>query len=87
MGRKLAIDYEQQSFDRFNTRPDGLRPAAAWIGGLEIRDNGLWAIWGMDRASRGSDRQRGIQVPLAGHLLDRPGPQRRRATRAGCADE
>jgi len=43
MGRKLAIDYEHQSFDRFNTRPDGLRPAAGWIGGLEVRDDGLWA--------------------------------------------
>lgn len=44
MGRKLAIDYEHQSFDRLNTRPDGLRPAAGWIGGLEIRDDGLWAV-------------------------------------------
>ncbi len=43
IGRKLAIDYEHQSFDRFNTRPDGLRPAAGWIGGLEVRDDGLWA--------------------------------------------
>ncbi len=44
MGRKLAVDYEHQSFDRCNTRPDGLRPAAGWIGGLEVRDNGLWAV-------------------------------------------
>lgn len=44
MGRKLAVDYEHQSFDRFNTRSDGLRPAAGWIGGLEIRDEGLWAV-------------------------------------------
>ena len=44
IGRKLAIDYEHQSFDRFNTRSDGLRPAAGWIGGLEVRDDGLWAI-------------------------------------------
>ena len=44
MGRKLAIDYEHQSFDRFNTRGDGLRPAAGWIGGLEVRDDGLWAV-------------------------------------------
>ena len=44
IGRKLAIDYEHQTFDRFNTRPDGLRPAAGWIGGLEIRDDGLWAV-------------------------------------------
>jgi len=43
IGRKLAIDYEHQSIDRFNTRPDGLRPAAGWIGGLEVRDDGLWA--------------------------------------------
>ena len=43
MGRKLAIDYEHQSFDRYNTRPDGLRPAAGWIGRLEVRDDGLWA--------------------------------------------
>lgn len=41
--RKLAIDYEHQTYDRFNTRPDGLRPAAGWIGGLEVRDDGLWA--------------------------------------------
>ena len=44
MGRKLAVDYEHQSFDRCNTRPDGLRPAAGWIGGLDVRDDGLWAI-------------------------------------------
>lgn len=44
MGRKLAVDYEHQSFDRYNGRRDGLRPAAGWIGGLEIRDDGLWAV-------------------------------------------
>lgn len=44
MGRKLAIDYEHQSFERFNNRADGLRPAAGWIGGLEMRDDGLWAV-------------------------------------------
>jgi len=44
LGRKLAIDYEHQSFDELNTRPDGLRPAAGWIGGLEIRQDGLWAV-------------------------------------------
>ena len=43
MGRKLAIDYEHQTFDRLNTRPDGLRPAAGWIGSLDVRDDGLWA--------------------------------------------
>lgn len=43
IGRKLAIDYEHQSFERYNTRPDGLRPAAGWIGRLEVRDDGLWA--------------------------------------------
>lgn len=44
LGRKLAIDYEHQSFDQLNTRPDGLRPAAGWIGGLEVREDGLWAV-------------------------------------------
>lgn len=44
IGRKLAIDYEHQTFDAFNTRADGLRPAAGWIGGLDVRDDGLWAI-------------------------------------------
>jgi hypothetical protein len=43
IGRKLAIDYEHQTFDALNMRPDGLRPAAGWIGGLEARDDGLWA--------------------------------------------
>jgi phage I-like protein len=43
IGRKLAIDYEHQSFERYNTRTDGLRPAAGWIGRLDIRDDGLWA--------------------------------------------
>lgn len=43
LGRKLAIDYEHQSFDRHNTRADGLRPAAGWVGGLQVRDDGLWA--------------------------------------------
>ncbi len=41
--RRLAIDYEHQSFDQFNPRPDGLRPAAGWIGQLAIRADGLWA--------------------------------------------
>lgn len=44
LGRKLAIDYEHQSLDPFNTRNDGLKPAAGWIGGLEVRDDGLWAV-------------------------------------------
>lgn len=44
LGRKLAIDYEHQSFERHNTRPDGLRPAAGWIAGLEMRRDGLWAV-------------------------------------------
>jgi hypothetical protein len=44
LGRKLAIDYEHQSLDRLNTRADGLRPAAGWIGRLEVRDDGLWAV-------------------------------------------
>jgi hypothetical protein len=44
LGRKLAVDYEHQSFDRCNTRQDGLRPAAGWIGRLEVRDDGLWAV-------------------------------------------
>ncbi|MBU0638051.1 MAG: phage protease [Planctomycetes bacterium] len=44
LGRKLAVDYEHQSFDRLNARADGLRPAAGWIGGLEVRDDGLWAV-------------------------------------------
>jgi hypothetical protein len=43
MGRKLAIDYEHQSFQRHNTRVDGLRPAAGWVGRLEVRGDGLWA--------------------------------------------
>ncbi len=43
IGRKLVIDYEHQSFDALNGRPDGLRPAAGWIGGLSLRDDGLWA--------------------------------------------
>lgn len=44
LDRKLAIDYEHQSIDRFNNREGGLRPAAGWIGGLAVRDDGLWAI-------------------------------------------
>lgn len=43
LGRKLAIDYEHQSLDRLNSREDGLRPAAGWIGRLDIREDGLWA--------------------------------------------
>jgi hypothetical protein len=43
MNRKLAIDYEHQSFAQRAARSDGLRPAAGWIGGLEVRDDGLWA--------------------------------------------
>lgn len=43
LGRKLAIDYEHQTFSRCNTRDDGLRPAAGWIGGLDVRADGLWA--------------------------------------------
>lgn len=41
-GRKLAVDYEHQSLDAA-ARADGLRPAAGWIGGLEVRADGLWA--------------------------------------------
>lgn len=44
IGRKLAIDYEHQSFERLNRRADGLRPAAGWIGGLAVREDGLWAV-------------------------------------------
>ncbi len=44
LGRKLAIDYEHQSVSRRAARGDGLRPAAGWIGGLEIRADGLWAV-------------------------------------------
>jgi phage I-like protein len=44
LGRKLAIDYEHQSFARLNRRGDGLRPAAGGIGGLEVREDGLWAV-------------------------------------------
>lgn len=44
LGRKLAIDYEHQTFDRLNGRDDGLNPAAGWIGGLAARDDGLWAV-------------------------------------------
>ena len=43
IGRKLAIDYEHQSLDVAG-RSDGLRPAAGWIGGLEAREDGLWAV-------------------------------------------
>jgi hypothetical protein len=43
MGRALQVDYEHQSLGRFNTRPDGLMPAAGWIGGLQVRADGLWA--------------------------------------------
>lgn len=42
VGRKLAVDYEHQSLDAA-ARTDGLRPAAGWIGGLEVREDGLWA--------------------------------------------
>lgn len=41
--RELVIDYEHQTFDEFNRRPDGLSIAAGWIGGLEARPDGLWA--------------------------------------------
>ncbi len=44
LGRRLAIDYEHQSFGPLNLRPDRLSPAAGWIGGLEVRDDGLWAV-------------------------------------------
>lgn len=43
LGRKLAIDYEHQSLEKPRGRADGLRPAAGWIGRLEIREDGLWA--------------------------------------------
>ncbi|MGD8450699.1 MAG: phage protease [Phycisphaerae bacterium] len=43
VGRKLMIDYEHQSVQSLNTRPDGLSPAAGWIGRIEARPDGLWA--------------------------------------------
>lgn len=54
LGRKLAIDYEHQMFADVSPRADGLKPAAGWIGGLEIRADGLWAVdvvW-TDRAAQ-----------------------------------
>lgn len=42
-GRRMPIDYEHQSLAALNTRPDGLAPAAGWVGRLEHRDDGLWA--------------------------------------------
>lgn len=42
LDRKLAIDYEHQSLERPPGRADGLRPAAGWIGRLELREDGLW---------------------------------------------
>ncbi len=44
LGRPLAIDYEHQSIAAAAQRSDGLRPAAGWIGGLEVRPDGLWAV-------------------------------------------
>jgi phage I-like protein len=40
-GNDLSIDYEHQSMDEARSGPV---PAAGWIGGLEIRDDGLWAV-------------------------------------------
>lgn len=42
VGRELAIDYQHQSLG-FAKRDDGLSPAAGWVRGLEVRDDGLWA--------------------------------------------
>lgn len=44
LGRTLAIDYEHQSLTAGAGRTDGLRPAAGWIGGLQVRPDGLWAV-------------------------------------------
>ncbi|MEP0848042.1 MAG: hypothetical protein HRF50_14625 [Phycisphaerae bacterium] len=44
LGRTLAIDYEHQSLTAGAGRSDGLRPAAGWVGGLEVRPDGLWAV-------------------------------------------
>jgi hypothetical protein len=44
LGRKLSIDYEHQTFPDLNLRSDGLSPAAGWIGRLEARADGLWAL-------------------------------------------
>jgi len=42
-GRTLAIDYEHQSLAVSQPRADALRPAAGWIGKLQVRGDGLWA--------------------------------------------
>ena len=42
LGRRLLVDYEHQAMG-LTPRPDGLSPAAGWIGGLELRADGLWA--------------------------------------------
>lgn len=42
-GNRLMIDYDHQSFPQFNKRADGQAPAAGWIGGVEVRGDGLWA--------------------------------------------
>ena len=45
IGRRLMIDFEHQSLGgTFSTRADGLAPAAGWVGGLEVRRDGLWAV-------------------------------------------
>jgi hypothetical protein len=41
--RKLAIDYEHQTLAGVGAHPEGLAPAAGWIGRLEVRADGLWA--------------------------------------------
>lgn len=43
LGRELVVDYEHQTLPELNTRPDGLAPAAGWVGALEARADGLWA--------------------------------------------
>ena len=48
LGHPLVIDYEHQTmastpgFERFAS-PDGKAPAAGWIGGAEVRPDGIWA--------------------------------------------
>lgn len=40
----MSVDYDHQTFTAANTQVGGTAKASGWVGDLEIRDDGIWAL-------------------------------------------
>lgn len=87
-GNDLSIDYDHQSIDARSK--SGPIPASGWIGGLDVRDDGLWATevsWTPAAQKLLADREYRYYSPVVylddeGHVMDidSPGLTNRPAT-------